>query len=314
MIRSSLRKAPLLAALLATLGLFTPEVTGFAHAEDDSESGQVLIQDEDQDGEPAGDKAAASGQSEETENPAADTAQPAISGDRQTEVEDKLVSVFENDTSDIQYGYIENLDDGRGFTAGRAGFTSGTGDLLQVVEAYAQAEPGNALEKFLPALREVNGTDSVAGLEDFPAAFEEAAREPGLRAAEDRVNDRLYRQPARELAGELGATLPLTRAALYEAGIQHGYGDDEDSVTSIARRASEKAGGKPGDGADEKEWLKAFLEERRADLLSPANRETASEWKESVGRADAMLKLYDSGNFNLDKKITLTVFGSSHAL
>ena len=37
---------------------------------------------------------------------------------------DELVSAFENSTTEVQYGYAENLGDGRGVTAGRAGFTT----------------------------------------------------------------------------------------------------------------------------------------------------------------------------------------------
>src|SRR4051794_38398220 len=56
---------------------------------------------------------------------------------------DQLVSTFENSTPVIQYGYIENIHDGRGYTAGRAGFTTATGDFLDVVERYTKKLPGN---------------------------------------------------------------------------------------------------------------------------------------------------------------------------
>src|SRR5262245_33374802 len=39
---------------------------------------------------------------------------------------DQLISAFENSTTEIQYDYAENIDDGRGVTAGRAGFTTAT--------------------------------------------------------------------------------------------------------------------------------------------------------------------------------------------
>src|SRR5436305_8124443 len=68
---------------------------------------------------------------------------------------DKLISQFENSTSTIQYCYIGALDDGRGYTAGRAGFTSATGDLLEVAELYTHAVPGNPLADLLPRLREL---------------------------------------------------------------------------------------------------------------------------------------------------------------
>ncbi|MCI3205965.1 MULTISPECIES: chitosanase [Pandoraea] len=231
--------------------------------------------------------------------------------DRQTQVEDSLVSIFENLTLKIRYEYIQNLNDGRGFTAGRAGFTSGTDDLLQVVQEYTARKPGNALAPYLPALRAVNGTDSTAGLGGFPEAWRAAATDPQMIAAQDAVNDQLYRVPSRKLANKLGLVLPLSRAALYEAGIQHGYGDDPDSVKQIAARATAQVGSTPAAGADEKTWLLTFLEMRRDDLLAPANTSSAEEWRKSVGRADAMITLFQTGNFDLTQPITVSVFGKS---
>lgn len=47
-----------------------------------------------------------------------------------------LVSSAENSDTDysLQYGYIEDIGDGRGYTAGIIGFTTGIGDLPDVVE------------------------------------------------------------------------------------------------------------------------------------------------------------------------------------
>ncbi len=47
-----------------------------------------------------------------------------------------LVSSAENSDTDysLQYGYIEDIGDGRGYTGGIIGFTTGTGDLPDVVE------------------------------------------------------------------------------------------------------------------------------------------------------------------------------------
>ena len=232
----------------------------------------------------------------------------SISETRQVEIEDHLVSAFENGTTDIQYGYIENLNDGRGYTAGRAGFTSGTGDLLLVVQRYSQLATGNALEKYLPDLRKVNGSDSVAGLDGMEAVWANAANDPKFKLAQDQINNEQYRQPARKLATALGLQLPLSKVAVYEAGIQHGYGDNLDTVNQIAERTSAQVGGSPTEGIDEKVWLKAFLVQRKQDLLHPANSATAAEWVESVDRADAMLRLFYANQFDLTGVVQITVF------
>ena len=238
----------------------------------------------------------------------------SISEARQVEIEDHLVSAFENGTTDIQYGYIENLNDGRGYTAGRAGFTSGTGDLLLVVQRYSQLVAGNALEKYLPALHKVDGSDSVAGLDGIEADWANAANDPKFKLVQDQINNEQYRQPARKLAAVLGLQWPLSKAAVYEAGIQHGYGDNLDTVNQIAERASAQVGGSPAKGIDEKVWLKAFLEQRKQDLLHPANSTTAAVWVESVDRADAMLRLFDANQFDLTGVVQITVFNKSFTL
>src|SRR3954454_1934188 len=68
---------------------------------------------------------------------------------------DKLVSEFENSTQVIQYCYVEALEDGRGYTVGRAGFTSAPGDLLEVAQMYTDEVPENPLAELLPRLREL---------------------------------------------------------------------------------------------------------------------------------------------------------------
>ncbi|MCX8507944.1 MAG: chitosanase [Rhodobacteraceae bacterium] len=295
-----------LAALLAATLLLSQAAT-LAHAQDTDAADDAGEQQTD-------DASDADADQQAVQPDAIELVQADTSADAQAAFEDKLVSVFENGTPEIQYGYIENLDDGRGFTAGRAGFTTGTGDLLEVVEKYSQTTPGNALEGYLDALRAVNGTDSVAGLDGLAEAWAQSATDPAFVAAQDAINDKLYREPARQLASEIGAELALTKAAIYEAGIQHGYGDDPDAVNSIAARATAAVGGTPASGVDEKVWLGAFLEERRQDLLAPKNAETAEVWKESVGRADAMIEIYKSGNLDLSKPVEISVFGGKFNL
>lgn len=83
------------------------------------------------------------------------------------EIAMQLVSSAENSSLDwkAQYRYIEDIGDGRGYTAGIIGFCSGTGDMLDLVELYGERSPGNVLAPYLPALRRVDGSDSHEGLD-----------------------------------------------------------------------------------------------------------------------------------------------------
>src|SRR3954452_22752693 len=107
----------------------------------------------------------------------------------------EIVSSAENSSLNwkAQYGYIEDIKDGRGYTAGIIGFCSGTGDMLELVEAYTRTKPGNVLAGYLPALRAVNGTPSHSGLDpNFPRDWRTAANDSVFRAAQEAERDRVY--------------------------------------------------------------------------------------------------------------------------
>jgi len=229
---------------------------------------------------------------------------------------DRLISIFENSTMTLQYGYIEDIKDGRGYTAGRVGFCSATGDLLMVVERYTQDRPSNILAKYLPRLHELasHADPSTAGIEGLKADWPKAAQDPAMRAAQDFVADRLYYRPALQMAAKLGLRSPLARVALYEAGIQHGYGDDPDGMAAMAHRATTAAGGTPASGISESAWLLHFLEIRKSVLAHASNPDTQAGWAESQERADVMLRIFKSGNMDFNGPIPIDVYGDHYTL
>ncbi|MFH0982423.1 MAG: chitosanase [Planctomycetota bacterium] len=220
---------------------------------------------------------------------------------------DRLISVFENDTIEIQYAYVEALDDGRGYTAGRAGFTTATGDVLDVVERYAAEVPEAELAAYLPRLRELADQQSSAidGLEGFPEDWAQAAEDERFRGVQDDVVDETYYHPAIARACGLGLSTPLARAELYDAIIQHGEGDDPDGLPALIQRTVDRAGGSPATGVDETEWFYAFLEVRRATLENAFDPETRAAWAESVYRVEIVETIADGGNFDFNGPIVI---------
>jgi chitosanase len=239
-----------------------------------------------------------------------------VFSEEQRELADQIISVFENNTPQVDYAYAENLDDGRGITAGRAGFTSATGDLLEVVQRYTDAVPDNPLADYLPRLRELAAeeSDSVAGLEGLEDAWATAAGDPLFREVQDEVVDDEYYWPAVAHADDLGLTFPLSLLNLYDTCIQHGDGDDPDGLPAIIARTSAQAGGTPMDGTDEHVWLEAFMQIRRAVLLDPHDPDTRDVWAESVGRVDALMAIFASGNVTLTPPIAINPFGTPFVL
>jgi chitosanase len=223
----------------------------------------------------------------------------------------ELVSSAENSSLDweAQYGYIEDIGDGRGYTGGIIGFTSGTGDMREVVQAFTDAHPGNPLAPFLPALERVDGTASHEGLGDaFVAAWEGLGDDAGFRAAQDEERDRVYFDPAVALAKEDGLRA-LGQFAYYDAIVVHGPGDPGDwpNLQSIRARAMDRAK-TPAKGGDETAYLRAFL-----DVRVDAMHEEAAH--DDTSRVDtAQRRFLDEGNLDLDPPLRWHVYGDPYEI
>ncbi|MFG2595404.1 chitosanase [Streptomyces sp. NPDC048462] len=220
----------------------------------------------------------------------------------------QLVSSAENSSLDwrSQYKYIEDIHDGRGYTAGIIGFCSGTGDMRRVVERYTKARPGNPLERFEPALRAVEGTDAHTGLGSrFTEAWADAAGDAAFRSAQDAERDASYFGPsvAQAEADGLGA---LGQFIYYDAYVMHGSGDAEGTVgfRTMRGRALAKADA-PARGGDETAYLDAFLDVRVAAMREePSHHDTS--------RVETAQRVFlREGKLGLETPLRWKVYGDS---
>jgi len=223
------------------------------------------------------------------------------------EIAMKLVSSAENSSLDwkAQYKYIEDIGDGRGYTAGIIGFCSGTGDMLDLVELYSQRKPGNALAKYLPALRRVNGSDSHSGLDpNFKADWRRAAADSAFQQAQNDERDRVYFNPAvrQGKADGIGA---LGQFTYYDAIVMHGDGGDSTGFSNIRKRALSHAK-PPAQGGDEVTYLNAFLDAR---VWAMKQEEAHSD----TSRVDTAQRVFvKKRNLNLDPPLDWKVYGDSY--
>nr|WP_181143886.1 chitosanase [Streptomyces cinnamoneus] len=221
----------------------------------------------------------------------------------------QLVSSAENSSLDWrkQFTYIEPYDDGRGYTGGIIGFTSRTGDMLELVERYTKAKPGNPLATYLPALRKVNGTDSHAGLgKPFEAAWHKAAEDKAFQDAQEAERDRVYFNPSVGLAKKDGLRT-LGQFVYYDAIVMHGPGDDGDSFGGIRKAALAKAKS-PAQGGDEKTYLNAFLDARKKVMKK-------EEAHSDTSRVDTEQRVFlNDGNFDLRPPLKWKVYGDSYRI
>lgn len=236
--------------------------------------------------------------------------QPDLTDPALKDVAMQLVSSAENSSLDwrAQYSYIEDIGDGRGYTAGIIGFCSGTGDMLELARAYTAAVPDNPLAEYLPALEAVDGTDSHEGLDRGPGepgftdAWAQAALDPEFRAAQDSERDTVYFDPAVELA-EGDGLQALGQFAYYDAAVMHGMIGLQD-IRSQALRTSQP----PGAGGDETAYLEAFLDARVAEMLT-------EEAHSDTSRVDTAQRLFlRDGNLALELPLRWKVYGDEYRI
>ncbi|GAA1304773.1 chitosanase [Planotetraspora silvatica] len=241
--------------------------------------------------------------------PKAKAAAVDLSDPKKKEIAMELVSSAENSSLDwkAQYKYIEDIDDGRGYTAGIIGFCSGTGDMLELVELYTRRKPGNVLAPYLPALRKVNGTDSHKGLDpNFIKDWRKAAADTAFQQAQNDERDRVYFNPAVKQAKSDGLRA-LGQFIYYDAMVMHGPGEDSVSFGGIRKTAMKKAK-TPAQGGDEVTYLNAFLDARKAAMKT-------EEAHSDTSRVDTAQRVFlKAGNLDLNPPLKWKVYGDSYSI
>jgi chitosanase len=225
------------------------------------------------------------------------------------EIAMKIVSSAENSSLDwrAQFKYIEDIDDGRGYTAGIIGFCSGTHDMLELVQEYTRRAPGNILAKYLPALKKVDGSDSHEGLDpNYPKDWRTAAKDKVFQDTQESERDRVYFNPSVNRAKQDGLRT-LGQFIYYDAIVMHGDGSDRTSFTNIRKRALAKAK-PPAQGGDETAYLNAFLDAR---VWAMKQEEAHSD----TSRVDTAQRVFlKNKNFDLNTPLSWKVYGDSFSI
>jgi chitosanase len=194
----------------------------------------------------------------------------------------QITSCFENDTPDLQWDYAEDLDDGRGWTCGIAGFTR--------EEA-----------KFFKPTIEPKQWKS----EDFNETWAALAEDDSFHELQLTVARNVFAAPALAAFQDRNCELPVTLSAFYDTCIQHGAGDDPDSFGAILEDWDSES--------SEADNLGTFLNRRREVLLDPDDADTQEEWSQSVSRVDALQALL-ANNADLDYPIEIVSQDFNHSI
>ncbi len=217
---------------------------------------------------------------------------------------DCVLSIFETGKipSAKSYATCTILADGAGISYGKHQCTDRAGSLDAVVKSYIQkgGKLANELEARLPLLTS-NASTKVppkgpwgADVTNLVQLLREAGKDPIMWAAQDEVFDRDYFAPALNHAKDIGLTTALGLLVVYDTCIHSGPG----RVATHRAAFPEKS---PKNGGDEKAWVKAYINVRRAWLAGNSNPLV----QKTVYRQDAMLDLIKADNWDLRLPFTV---------
>jgi hypothetical protein len=224
----------------------------------------------------------------------------------QTNIAEQLTAIWENGDTGLAYGYSEDIGDKRGFTSGRAGFCTGTGDAIVVVACYNSVKPGNVMSKYMAALTKIEDAfiksmgqttqATHAGLDNWQADWGTAAKDQVFRNCQDAVVDAVYYGAAMQHVAERKFTTAITKASLFDAQINQGeadYGfgmkkmlDDSDKMTGALAN--------PPTVDDESKWLGNF-HKIRAKIMY----DDAETWRGNMYRVANYEKIRLEKNYDL---------------
>jgi chitosanase len=229
----------------------------------------------------------------------------------------KLNSLFENDSVDPNYDYIEYLADGRGFTFGKVGFTTATGDGFDIIRAYTDSIKDSKLLYYVDVLKKLakKSSDDTTDLVGFANAWRSEAQK--TKYFQDKIAFELYGKPAIDYCELLGLKSTLALAIVYDAIVQHGDGKDKDGIRKLFKYTIKEVGGTPSGRTHKNKscdempnneilFLEAFLAKRKEILEDAHDDDSREEWQKSVGRVDVFKGLLDSKNLDLKMPLQIT--------
>lgn len=226
-----------------------------------------------------------------------------------------LTSIWENDTTVLQYSYCANIMDMRGYTSGRAGFcTSGCSDAVQVVTCYDNANTGsnNLMAKYVSAMAGL-AAGNTAPIDmignycsDWTATASDPSTGPAFKTCQDQLAMSIYQTPGCMDAKGWGVSTPLFLAELYDAEINHGEPDVSNMLNMAGQQAGIPTPNGPLSQADESKLLHAFLTVRVGVLAADPT------WKTSVDRVAVYEKERLAGNFDFSKPVTTDAHAATY--
>ena len=204
-----------------------------------------------------------------------------------------IVNVFETGRVRGRYNAVVVLKGDTGHLSyGRSQATLGSGSLYTLLKDYCETTGARHAQELVPLLPRFRDKDFTLDHDQaVRSLLQTSGDDPVMKSTQDSFFERGYWQPAVQAAKACNLTFPLSTAVIYDSHIHGGFGRIRKLVKSGLSVAA---------GGDEKTWVKEYIGERKAWLLSCDH-----PLPNTVYRMDEFSKLIAANKWGLELPITV---------
>ena len=205
-----------------------------------------------------------------------------------------IVNVFETGSPKGNYASVTLLRGDTGhLTYGRSQTTLASGNLYLLIKAYVDNATAQYAAEFRSYLDRLAQKDlSLDNDQPFRSLLREAGSDPVMQEEQDSFFERAYYQPAMNSAANVGLTLPLSQAVVYDSNIQGAWRTISTRLIASVGRVSATC--------PEKTWVSRYVDARRDFLKASAPPLPGTSY-----RMDAFDALIAANKWSLDLPLTV---------
>ena len=217
----------------------------------------------------------------------------------QIAVIDAIVSLFESNAPARYDAIARSATDAGGLSYGKHQAALVGGSLFRLISQYCSAPGATHADALRPYLPRMEAADRSLDQDDaLVAILKAAATDPVMQDVQDDYFYAHYMTPALEEAAKLGFQTALGCAILYDSFVQGSWS----TGANIKGKTIAVAGAPTAE--NEKAWLTAYLQTRRAWLVS-----RGADLARSVYRIDALNGLLTAGLWELQMPLPIPLTG-----
>lgn len=218
---------------------------------------------------------------------------------------DAIVSLFETNSPAKYDAIARAADDLGGLSYGKHQAALVPGSLFELINQYCNAPGAQCADDLRPYLPQMEARDRALDHNDaLVALLRKAANDPVMQSTQDDYFAEHYMGPALEEAYACGFSTPLACAVVYDSFVQGSWSQGGNIKGKTVARMGEP------NAQNEKQWIAAYLQERRAWLAGHSN----PLLPRTVYRMDTLIALVKAESWSLALPLSLQCNGYQFTL